>query len=303
VVLGLERLSIGDTDAAEERFRRSVPILHEKGPPLHALEALGFAGLMHAWQLDYEAADRDVSWTFRRSRDLGAPYLIIMNLFVRGMARFNQGRLSEGLHDLQEGMRLAELNNERYWLSRYPKPHAFSHLNLANDYMSLGETHRALEHLQESERIFNLDFWFRWRYSICLNAQTARYWLRRGDTKKAGHYAAESLAVAEPRGQRKHAAWAHKLLGDVAAAEERFADARQEYEAALRTLQGHRCPVVEWKILLAAAEMAGAYREVPLAEHYRARCQAVIQDLADSLTDDRLRTKFLKSEAISRALA
>ena len=303
VVLGLERLSIGDTDAAEERFRRSVPILHEKGPPLHALEALGFAGLMHAWQLDYEAADRDVSWTFRRSRDLGAPYLIIMNLFVRGMARFNQGRLSEGLHDLQEGMRLAELNNERYWLSRYPKPHAFSHLNLANDYMSLGETHRALEHLQESERIFNLDFWFRWRYSICLNAQTARYWLRRGDTKKAGHYAAESLAVAEPRGQRKHAAWAHKLLGDVAAAEERFADARQEYEAALRTLQGHRCPVVEWKILLAAAEMAGAYREVPLAEHYRARCQAVIQDLADSLIDDRLRKKFLGSEAISRALA
>jgi tetratricopeptide (TPR) repeat protein len=335
VVLGLERLSYGATDEAEERFRRSVPILQEKGPPLHAMEALGFAGLMHAWELDYEAADRDVSWTFRRARDLGAPYLIIMNLFVRGMARFNRGRLSEGLHDLQEGMRLAELNNERYWLTRYPntlgwayrelqdletalrydadgvqaardnrypKPHAFSHLNLANDYMTLGETHRALEHLQESERIFNLDFWFRWRYSICLNAQIARYWLRRGDTQKAGHYAAESLAVAEPRRQRKHAAWAHKLLGDVAVAEERFADSRREYETALRTLRGHHCPVVEWKILLAAAEMAAAYRDVPLAEHYRVRCQAVIHELADSLLDDRLRQNFLRSERISRAL-
>jgi tetratricopeptide (TPR) repeat protein len=335
MVLGLERLSYGDTGEAEERFRRSVPVLQEKGPPLHAMEALGFAGLMHAWELDYETAERDVSWTFRRARDLGAPYLIIMNLFVRGMARFNQGRLSEGLHDLQEGMRLAELNNERYWVSRYPntlgwayrelqdletalrydaegvrqtrdnrypKPQAFSHLNLANDYMSAGEPHRALEHLQESERIFNQDFWFRWRYSICLNAQIARYWLRRGETEKAGRYAAESLAVAQPRRQRKHAAWAHKLLGDVAVAEERFADARREYEAALRVLQGHRCPVVEWKILLAAAEMAAAYRDVPLSEHYRGRCRAVIHSLAESLVEERLRRKFLGSEAISRAL-
>ena len=36
------------------------------------------------------------------------------------MALFNEGRLSEGIGDLQEGMRLAELNRERFWLSRFP---------------------------------------------------------------------------------------------------------------------------------------------------------------------------------------
>jgi DNA-binding winged helix-turn-helix (wHTH) protein/tetratricopeptide (TPR) repeat protein len=335
LVLGLERLCHGATSDAEASFDRSVPVLREKGPPLHALEAIGFAGLLQAWQLDYEEADRSVSWTLKRARNLGVPYHIIMNLFVRGMALFNQGRLSEGLNDLQEGMRLAERNNERYWLSRYPntlgwafqelnelelalqldregaqvaqengygKPEANSHLNLAHLYLDLGESRRALQHLVRAEQIFEGDVWFRWRYNIRLKAQMARYWMRQGETGKAGQSASESLALAEPRKARKHMAWAHKLLGDIALMEERFSDARTEYEAALSVLRQHHCPIIEWKILLAAAGMAGAYHNGPLAEHYRARCKAVVSSLADSITDEKLRRHFLKSEAISAAL-
>ena len=54
--------------------------------------------------------------------------------------------------------------------------------------------------------------------------------------------------------------------------------------------------------LLAAAGMASAYRDAPLAEHYRARCKATIRSLADSITDDKLRRQFLKSEPIQAAL-
>ena len=95
-----------------------------------------------------------------------------------------------------------------------------------------------------------------------------------------------------------HLARAHKILGDVAVAEERFADARQEYDTALRILERHRCPTIEWTVLLAAAEMASAVRETPLAEHYLGRCRHVIRQLADSLDEDKLRTNFLASEAI-----
>ena len=335
LVLGLERMCFGATTDAEQHFSQSVPVLRKKGPPLHALEAIGFAGLLHAWQLDYEEADRAVGWTLEHSRELGVPYHIIMNLFVRGMALFNQGRLSDGLNDLREGMRLAELNNERYWLSRYPntlgwayqelqeletaleldregvriahenrfgKPEANSHLNLAHLYLGVGESRRALEHLRAAEQIFEADVWFRWRYNIRLKAEMARYWMRQGEPSKAAHSAAESLALAEPRKARKHMAWAHKLLGDVAVMEERFGDARREYETALSVLHRYRCPIIEWKILLAAAGMAGAYRDAPLAEHYRGRCQATIRSLADSITDDTLRRQFLKSEPIAGAL-
>jgi DNA-binding winged helix-turn-helix (wHTH) protein/tetratricopeptide (TPR) repeat protein len=335
LVLGLERLCFGATADAEQHFSQSVPVLRKKGPPLHALEAIGFAGLLHAWQLDYDDADRAVGWTLQHARHLGVPYHIIMNLFVRGMALFNQGRLSDGLNDLREGMRLAELNNERYWLSRYPntlgwayqelqeletafelnhkgvriahenrygKPEANSHLNLAHLHFGLGESQRALEHLRVAEQIFEADVWFRWRYNIRLKAEMARYWMKQGEPRKAAHSAEESLALAEPRKARKHMAWAHKLLGDVAVMEERFGDARREYEAALSVLHRYRCPIIEWKILLAAAGMASAYRNVSLAEHYRGRCQETIRSLADSITDDKLRRQFLKSEPISAAL-
>jgi hypothetical protein len=84
--------------------------------------------------------------------------------------------------------------------------------------------------------------------------------------------------------------------------EERFADARCEYDKSLQILDRHRCPVIEWRVLLAAAEMASAYRDVDLAERYRRRCRHVIQSLADSLTEEKLRRQFLGSEAIRRAL-
>ncbi|MGH9627523.1 MAG: AAA family ATPase [Bryobacteraceae bacterium] len=335
LVLGLERMCFGSTSEAETHFTRSVPILKKHGPPMHALEAGGFAGLLHAWRLDYAAADREVNWTLQKARDLGSPYHIVMNLFVRGMSLFNRGLLGDGIGDLREGLKLAERNHERFWLSRYPntlgwihrelqdcetalrldtegvqiarengygKPEANSRLNLACNYIGLGEPHRALEHLRRAEEIVEADIWFRWRYNIRLKAEFARYWLARGDTRQAHRYASESVALAEPRKARKHVAWGHKILGDVAAAEERFADARREYQAALRILQQHRCPIIEWGVLRAAAGMASTQGDSALAERYLGRCRQVIGSLADRLTDEELRRKFLRSETIRRVL-
>jgi predicted ATPase len=335
VVLGLERMCLGDIPEAEQSFQRSVTVLRRTGPPIFALEAIAFSALLQAWQLNYEAAHDAVDWTIAHARSLGATYHVVMNLFVRGMTKFNEGRLSEGFDDLWEGRRLAEVNKERFWVSRYPntlgwvfrelgdldsairydlegaqiarengygKPEANAHVNLARDYMVAGEPHRVLEHLDRAQQIFEMDVWFRWRYYIRLKGELAQYWLLRGDTKRAGACAAESVALAAPRKARKHLAWGHKLLGDVAVAEERFADAGREYETALAMLARHRCPLIEWRILLAAAEAASAYHQTPLAEHYRARCQHVIHSLADSLIDERLRRKFLGSEAVRAAL-
>jgi DNA-binding winged helix-turn-helix (wHTH) protein/tetratricopeptide (TPR) repeat protein len=334
-VLGLERLCYGAVEDAEKRFAASVPVLIRQTPPPHALEALTFSGLLRAWQLDYAASHRITDWTMQQARDLGLSYHIVLNLFVRGMARFNQGRLSEGIRDLHEGMRLAEKNGERFWLSRFPntlgwvyrelqdidtalrldaegaqtarengyaKPEAYSHVNLAQDYMAVGETTRVLEHLNRAMELFGADVWFRWRYHIRAKAELARYWLLQGDTRQARQYALESVEIAEPRKIGKHLAWAHKILGDVAMAEDRLGDARGEYETAAALLDPHRCPLIQWRVLLAAAEAASARHESPLADQYRNQCRHVIHGLAESLTDEKLRRQFLGSEAIRRAL-
>lgn len=335
LVLGMERLCLGATAEAETRFTRAAPVLVHRGSPTHALEAMGYFGLLRAWQLEYQSADDAVNWCLQKARDLGLSYYVILNLFVRGMMRFNQGRLSEGLKDMSEGMQLADRNGERFWFSRYPntlgwmyrelqdfekalhfdaqaartaredgygKPEANAHINLAADYIALGEPHRAREHLSRAEEIFRADLWFRWRYAIRTKAELARYSLALGDCQAAARHAAESIQLAAPRKARKYLARAHKILGDVAVLEERFADARQEYDTALRILGEHRCPTIEWTVLLAAADVASAYHDSGMAEHYRGRCRQVICGLADSLLEDNLRRRFLRSEAVRRAL-
>jgi tetratricopeptide (TPR) repeat protein len=212
-VLGLEQMCLGVTAEAALRFHRATPVLARHGPPRHALEAVGYSGLLHAWQLEYQSAGEALDWCLQKAHELGLSYYIILNLFVRGMARFNQGRLSDGLRDLREGMRLAEKNGERFWLSRYPntlgwvyrelqdfetalrldaegaqaareggygKPEANAHVNLAADYIALGEPQRARDHLRRAEEIFEADMWFRWRYNIRTKAELARYALARG---------------------------------------------------------------------------------------------------------------------------
>ena len=335
-IRGLEQLCFGAVDDAEESFQRSVPLLIKRTPPPAALEALTFSGLLRAWQLDYASSHRITEWTMQQAQDLGFSYHIILNLFVRGMTLFNEGRLSEGIRNLEEGMKLAEKNGERFWLSRFPntlgwvyrelqdfdtalrfdaegaktarengyaKPEAYSHVNLAQDYMAAGEMTSVLEHLNRATELFGADVWFRWRYNIRAKAELARYWLFQGDTRKARQYAAESIAIAEPRRVRKHLAWAHKILGDVAMAEERMADARSEYEASMGLLDHHHCPLIEWRILQSAADAASARHDSRSADEYRGRCRQVIHGLAESLTEEKLRRQFINSEAIRQALA
>src|SRR6202035_2738248 len=90
---------------------------------------------------------------------------------------------------------------------------ANAQINLGHDYLVLGEPTRAFEYLQDAQRLYDQDVWFRWRYNLRLQAELASYWIARGDLKVAASHAAASLQRAEATRSRKHLAWAHKLLG------------------------------------------------------------------------------------------
>ena len=66
-----------------------------------------------------------------------------------------------------------------------PEGEANAHVNLAGDYLNLGEPARAHDHLQKAEAIFEQDVWYRWRYNIRLKSEYARYWIMRGDLASA----------------------------------------------------------------------------------------------------------------------
>ncbi len=128
-----------------------------------------------------------------------------------------------------------------------------AHLNLAGDYLELLDPRRAGEHLGEAQRLVTQDHIFQWRQMIRVDEVAAAFWLAAGDVEKAAAHAISALEQAKQTLSRKHIAWSRKLLGDVAAHQERHAEAARSYELALKVLNSHPCPLIEWKIVTALA--------------------------------------------------
>jgi tetratricopeptide (TPR) repeat protein len=331
LVFACHRSCTGDLAAAEYYFDRAIPVLKEEGEPVVALDAICFRALLSCWRLEYPEAEHVWLGLHDKARDLGASFQLIQAYYYRGMALGNQGRLSEALAMLHEGMRLAELNGDRFFLPRLPntlgwlhrelhdletavrlnadsvrlgrefasaEAEANAHVNLGHNYLLLGEPARALEHLQEATRLYGQDVWFRWRYNLRLQAELATYWITRGDLKAAAAHATAALQGAEATLSRKYIAWAHKLLGDIAALEERVADGQRDYATTLAVLQRHPCPTIEWKILKAAAELAQRQRNEAARAEFRGRAQAVVQSLAAAIREDKLRQGFLAAKPV-----
>ena len=84
------------------------------------------------------------------------------------------------------------------------------------------------------------DDWFRWVYNIRLQAQFAVLDNKGRSGSARLHTLAASLELARSTKRRKHIAWARKLLGDVAAMEERHEQAVHDYEAGLMCLKDTR---------------------------------------------------------------
>jgi tetratricopeptide (TPR) repeat protein len=181
-----------------------------------------------------------------------------------------------------------------------PEGGANAHVNLGIDYLQLGEPARAHEHLQMAESIFEEDVWYRWRYNIRLKATFAQYWIAQGDLDAARIYSAAGEEAARVHGDRKYRAWARKILGDIALLEDDVDTARTCLDEAIAILANNPCPTIEWKILSSRADLAAQLGDSTAADEFRGRARATIQSLADSVTDDALKARFLKSPSVRR---
>ena len=146
--------------------------------------------------------------------------------------------------------------------------------------------------------MFDTDAFMNWRYNLRLQAELASYWISQADLKAAAAHATTALHGAEATRSRKYIAWAHKLLGDIAALEERIQDGERHYATALGILQPHPCPTIAWKILKAAAELAQRQKDDSAAANFLGQAQAVVQSLADAIDDDKLRQGFLSAKPV-----
>jgi hypothetical protein len=177
-----------------------------------------------------------------------------------------------------------------------------SHINAARDYLVLGEPERAWEHLCQAKARCEQDVWFRWIYYPRMQAEMASYWIARGDLVQALTHARVSLQDAERTQSRKRIAWAHKVLGDIAALEDRPGDAQREFNTALNLLKHHSCPIIEWQVLRSAARAADLLGRVAHRDELLGRARQVVHKLADSVREDMRRRTFLCSRPVRELL-
>ena len=104
-----------------------------------------------------------------------------------------------------------------------------------------------------------------------------------------------SLELGSATRRRKHIAWACKLLGDVAAMEDRPREAVASYQVALSQLQHHPCPSVQWKISAALAATHAKLHQSEETTHWRAATQRLLRELAASTREGPLQTRFRQS--------
>jgi tetratricopeptide (TPR) repeat protein len=333
LVLASQRLCLGELDVVERLFAHAIPVLQDAGLQRQALEGVLLSAALHTWRQEYEDAHRILAVAINSARELGVGYAIVGAHFFQGMALGNEGRLGDALESLNEARRLAELNQEKYWLPRLPNTFAWlyrelgdpekshrlnlenvglaqefgmlegeanAHVNLAGDYLHLGEPARAHDHLQKAEAIFEQDVWYRWRYNIRLKSEYARYWITRGDLASARASAEASKEAARAHGDRKYAAWARALLAEIAFLEDDVDTARSCLEKAIGILAKFACPTIAWKVLAQRAKLAARVGEAAVADEFRGRARETVKNLADSVPDDNVRIRFLKSRSVTQ---
>src|SRR3989442_10766122 len=189
-----------------------------------ALYHLGHAALARA---DYEGALEHYRSLLEYAEAAGDKLYLarVPNLF---------GGVSLEIYDLDEAIRFntkADETSRRLWPWPEPRGHSLWKLGLAHLYAgNHGSAERAF---RDAESLRELDTWGRWTWGISLWRSRGELSLAEEKYDEAWTWASRSLEAATQCRQRKHAARALRLQGEILAAQGRLADAARALTASL----------------------------------------------------------------------
>jgi tetratricopeptide (TPR) repeat protein len=281
--------------------------------------------------MEHSEGEQILGWTMHTARELGMRGRILTNLFFQTVSLGHQGRVGEALETMQEARRIAELNGERFVLARIPNTFGWLHralldldgaleldlegirlaqqvgdneaeissrINAGQIHLLMGEQERAFEQLRGAEFLLDRFHWFTWIFRIRLESEFASYWIAKGDLRSADTHVSNSLAISTRALARKHMAWGRKLKADIALLDDRVDEARSTYEAALGVLARHPCPPIEWQIRKSYAALFRRTGESAAGDDQIGHARALVNSVADSVPEDRLRQALLTSRPV-----
>jgi tetratricopeptide (TPR) repeat protein len=180
---------------------------------------------------------------------------------------------------------------------------ANSLINLGIDHTHAGKHGETASVFAEARDIFERDKWFRWRYSIRLEAATTEHWLKQGNLAKAKEFAARLFSTASEFKSRKYIAVAHQLKAAIAVAEGEIDGAHAEFAEALAVLDAFPVPVVRWKVLADLGRLLKDAGDREGSQRAFADAREILERCATNVTDEQLRSNFLNSAAVQEVMA
>jgi tetratricopeptide (TPR) repeat protein len=182
-----------------------------------------------------------------------------------------------------------------------PDPEVVSNarLNAGDSLMALGRLDEAEKYYQMVEEVVRnpkpADHFALWLYSQHFFHSYGELWLARGDHEKALLLADECIKLAESTNRPKNVVKGRRLKGQALLLEGKPPEAEPEIEMALGIAREIGNPAQLWKTLVALGELRKAQGEPGAAQKAYREAYSVIEKVAEGLTDEALREKFLTS--------
>lgn len=335
-LMGLKHLCYGELTVAR-------PILDDVIKSARAIDykpalvsGLTWRGCLYFFQTEYELTLEYESEARQLASQLRDGFLLLTSMFFLGLARANLGRMSEGITTLEEGIKVAGRNGDRFWFPRMPNCIGWMHreledfagafkydqeglkvarqyhvleaeanslINLGIDHTYEGKPEETASMFRETRDIFERDAWFRWRYNIRLEAATAWHWLRQGNLEKATEFAQRLFDTASEHGVHKYMAEAYRLKARIAVAANDPTTAAAEFAAALDELERYPAPLVAWRTYADLARLEQSRGNTSAARAAFSRASKIVQMCAANITDENLRNTFLNSNAVREVMS
>jgi tetratricopeptide (TPR) repeat protein len=318
------------------RFAEGLRISREAGDKFLEGYMLFELGLLDNWQGEYERSRelQDQGIAIGRTHNLA--YILCWTVWARGLACCGRGEYEQAMASLQEGLRLSAqlgdraakprilnslgwLHGELYNLEtalRYnreaaeaayaigePELVAYAEINLAVDYLMLGDLVQAGRYLEKVQRAAERpgkwgDEWMKWRYSQYLFHSLGELWLKKGDTERALMFADECLRLAEPTSTRKNVVKGRRLQGQAFLALGRLQEAEEALRKALTVALEIGNPPQLWKTYAALGELYERQGESDRMRSAYASALQGIEGVAERLNNQELKQTFLSAHPV-----
>jgi len=336
MLIGLKHLCYGEVDEGLPIIEEVIKSARSINCKPALMAGLTWRGCLYFFQTEYEKSIEVEIEARKLASELRDGFLLLTSLFFHGLSLGNLGHFSEALAILEDAISKARRNGDSFWFPRMPNCIGWIHRELqdfegalkydeegldvgrekhvleaeANSLINLGIDHtHAGKHgetasvFAEVRDIFERDKWFRWRYSIRLEAATAEHWLRQGDLSKAKEFTARLFSTASEFKARKYIAVAHQLKAAIAVAEGEIDGARAEFAEALAVLEAFPVPVVRWKVLADLGRLLKDAGDREGSQKAFADAREILERCATNVTDEVLRSNFLNSAAVQEVMA